>query len=103
MFAHIKAALSLIICNTLVIVTFIYRVYLKDTFDPDRSFASNGVFTSVILMPMGSSTNALRSLSFQERITSRQIKSQSGGMKSKDEAEDASVRQAEEGTSTENS
>ncbi|KIK41693.1 hypothetical protein CY34DRAFT_805785 [Suillus luteus UH-Slu-Lm8-n1] len=103
MFAHIKAALSLIICNTLVIVTFIYRVYLKDTFDPDRSFTSNGVFTSVVMTPMGSSTNALRSLSFQGRITSRQIMSQTGGLKSKDEAEDASVRYAEEGTSTENS
>lgn len=103
MFAHIKAALSLIICNLLVIVTFIYRVYLKDAFDLDRSFASNGVFTSIIITPMGSSTNTLRSLSFQEEIASKQIKAQTGGMKSKDEAEDASVRYAEEGTSIENS
>jgi hypothetical protein len=80
-----------------VIVTFIYRVYFKDTLDLDRPFASNGVFTSVIVTPMGSGTNALRSLSFQERITA-----QIGGMKLKDEAEDASVRYAEEGTSTEN-
>lgn len=97
MFAHIKAALSLIICNLLVIVTFIYRIYFKDTLDLDRPFASNGVFTSIIVTPMGSGTNTLRSLSFQEQITA-----QIGGMKSKDEAEDASVRYAEEGTSTEN-
>jgi hypothetical protein len=96
MFAHIKAALSLIICNLLVIVSFLYRVYSKDTFD--QSFASDGVFTSVIMTPMDSSTNILTSFSSHKGITSRQIKVQTGGMKSNDEAEDASVGYAEGGT-----
>jgi hypothetical protein len=86
-----------------VIVTFIYRVYSKDTFDLDQSSASNGVFTSVIITSVGSSTNALRSLSFQEGIALRQTKAQTGGIESRDEAEDASVRYAEEGTDIENS
>ncbi|KAG2035955.1 hypothetical protein BDR03DRAFT_1092793 [Suillus americanus] len=98
MFSHIKAALSLTICNLLVIVTFLYRVYSKDTFDPDQSFTSNEVFTSVIMMPMGSSTNTRASFSLQKGITSKQIKVQSGGMKSKEKAEDVSVHYAEEGT-----
>ncbi|KAG2069005.1 hypothetical protein BDR04DRAFT_1056138 [Suillus decipiens] len=75
MFAHIKVAFSLIICNLLVIVTFLYRVYLKDTSDINQPLASNGVFTSIILIPMGGSTNAMTSLSLQDGITSRQVKS----------------------------
>ncbi|KAG1839116.1 hypothetical protein DFJ58DRAFT_110735 [Suillus subalutaceus] len=103
MVAHIKAALSLTICNLLVIVTFLYRVYSKDTFDHDQSFASNGVFTSIIMAPMGSSTNTMTSFSLQKGITSRQIRVQTRGMKSKDEAKGASVHYAEEGTSIKSS
>ncbi|KAG2358273.1 hypothetical protein BDR07DRAFT_1612023 [Suillus spraguei] len=65
MFAHIKAALSLIICNLLVIVAFLYRVYLKDTSNINQPLPSNGVFTSIIVIPIGGSTNALTSLSLQ--------------------------------------
>ncbi|KAG1839117.1 hypothetical protein DFJ58DRAFT_110900 [Suillus subalutaceus] len=75
MFAHIKAALSLTVCNLLVIATFLYRVYSKDTSDPDQS---NGIFTSVIMM--GSSTDTLTSFSLQKGITSRQIRVQTRGM-----------------------
>ncbi|KAG2146298.1 hypothetical protein DEU56DRAFT_787361 [Suillus clintonianus] len=95
-FAHVKAALSLIICNLLVIVTFLYRVYSKDTFDLHQSFTSNEVFSSVV-MP-----NTRVSLSLQEGIASRQLTTaQTGGTKLKDE--DTSVRYAEQGTSTEGS
>lgn len=55
-FAHVKAALSLIICNLLVIVTFLYHVCSKDSFDLDQSFTSNGVFTSIVMTPTPSST-----------------------------------------------
>ncbi|KAG1786062.1 uncharacterized protein HD556DRAFT_1248703 [Suillus plorans] len=97
MFAHIKAALSLIVCNLLVIVTFLYRVCSKDTaFDLNQSIASNGVFTTVIITPMGSCTNTPASLSLQEGMTSRQLKVQAGGKESLDE--DVSVHSAEEGT-----
>ncbi|KIK40569.1 hypothetical protein CY34DRAFT_49391, partial [Suillus luteus UH-Slu-Lm8-n1] len=40
--AHVKAALSLIICNLLVIVTFVYRVCWKETFDLDQALTSHG-------------------------------------------------------------
>ncbi|KAG2058149.1 hypothetical protein BDR06DRAFT_852570, partial [Suillus hirtellus] len=50
MFAHLKAALSLIVCNLLVIVAFLYRICSNDTaFELDQSIASNGVFTTVII------------------------------------------------------
>jgi hypothetical protein len=89
MFAHIKTALSLIICNLLVIVSFLYCVYSKDTFD--QSFASNGVFTSVIMVPMGNSTDTLTSFSSHKGMTSRQTKVQNGGVKSRDEDEGVRV------------
>lgn len=52
--AHIKSALSLIICDLLVIVTFVYRVYWKETFDLDQSCE---VFTSVVLIQTTCATN----------------------------------------------
>lgn len=55
-FAYVRAALNLFICNILVIVTFLYRMCSKETADLDQSFPSNQVFTSVILTPMPSST-----------------------------------------------
>ncbi|KAG1802844.1 uncharacterized protein HD556DRAFT_1227959 [Suillus plorans] len=55
-FAYVRAALSLFICNILVIVTFLYRMCSKETVDFGQSFASNQVFTSIILTPMPSST-----------------------------------------------
>ncbi|KAG0707948.1 hypothetical protein DFH29DRAFT_994572 [Suillus ampliporus] len=96
-FGHVKAALSLVICNLLVIVTFLYRVFSKETFDLDQSFTSNGVFTTVIMAQMFGSTNAETSLSVQEGTTSRRITTvQTGATKPKDE--DASVHYAEEDT-----
>ncbi|KAG1741458.1 uncharacterized protein EDB91DRAFT_330028 [Suillus paluster] len=98
-FAHVKAALSLVICNLLVIVTFVYRVFSKETVDLDQSFTCPGIFSSVIMQfPM--STYTRTSLSEQEGATSRQITTvQSEAMKPK--MEDASMLNAEEGTNTE--
>ncbi|KAG2337412.1 hypothetical protein BDR05DRAFT_774564 [Suillus weaverae] len=45
--AHIKAAVSLIICNLLVIVTLAYRVRWKETLYPDQTFGSPIIFTTV--------------------------------------------------------
>ncbi|OJA10984.1 hypothetical protein AZE42_09308 [Rhizopogon vesiculosus] len=52
-FAHIKAALSLFICNLLVIVTFAYRVCSEEV---DQSFVSRGLFTSIVMVPYSSGT-----------------------------------------------
>ncbi|KAG2146309.1 hypothetical protein DEU56DRAFT_170594 [Suillus clintonianus] len=95
-FAHVKAALSLVICNVLVIVTFAYRVLSKETFDLDQSFTSStGIFTSVIMTQFPVSTYAMTS--DQEGTTSRQITTvQIEAMKPK--PEDASIVSAEEGT-----
>lgn len=45
---HVKAALSLVICNLLVIVTLAYRMRWKEAIDPDQTFGSPLVFTSVV-------------------------------------------------------
>ncbi|KAG1748221.1 hypothetical protein EDB19DRAFT_1630413, partial [Suillus lakei] len=66
--AHVKTALSLVICNLLVIVTFVYRVYWKETFDVDQPVTSCGVFTSVILSQMPCSTDT-RTLLISEEGT----------------------------------
>ncbi|KAG1812826.1 uncharacterized protein BJ212DRAFT_1276273 [Suillus subaureus] len=99
--AYVKAStLPLFICNLLVIVTFLYRICLKETVDLDQSFTSNQVFTSVILTQMPSSTTFEMSLSVQEGTTSRQkTVVQTGATKPKDE--DANTRYAEEGTNPE--
>ncbi|KAG1775434.1 hypothetical protein EV702DRAFT_973180, partial [Suillus placidus] len=99
-FAYVKGALSLFICNLLVIVTFLYRMYSMGTVDLDQSFTSNQVFTSVILTQTPSSTIPDTSLSVQEGTTSIQkTVVQTGATKPKDE--DADMRCAEEGTGTE--
>ncbi|OJA16355.1 hypothetical protein AZE42_07816 [Rhizopogon vesiculosus] len=83
-FSHVKAALSLVICNLLVIVTFAYRLFRKDTFDLDQSFESPDIFTtSIIVVQSGSQIPTVRS----------------GATRSK--MEDEGVLCAEEGTSTE--
>ncbi|KAG1764450.1 hypothetical protein EDD22DRAFT_776040, partial [Suillus occidentalis] len=51
-FAHVKSALSLVVCNLLVIVTFVYRVCWKETFDLDQPVTSRGVLTSVVFIQM---------------------------------------------------
>ncbi|KAG1729701.1 hypothetical protein EDB19DRAFT_1641788, partial [Suillus lakei] len=92
-FAHVKAALSLIICNLLVIVTFLYRVCSKVIFDLDQPFTSNGVFTSVVLTSMPCATNPGTSFTVEEETM------RTGVAKAK--MDDASVLYAEGGTSTE--
>ncbi|OAX31935.1 hypothetical protein K503DRAFT_750335 [Rhizopogon vinicolor AM-OR11-026] len=86
-FSHVKAGLSLIICNLLVIVTFVYCLFRKETFDLDQSFESPDIFTtSIIIVQSG-------------RTISSQIPTvQSGPTKSK--MEDEGVICAEEGIIT---
>ncbi|KAG0694412.1 hypothetical protein DFH29DRAFT_326966 [Suillus ampliporus] len=68
-FAQVKAALSLVICNLLVIVTLAYRVYWKETLDPDQSFASPGIFSSVIVTQFPVNTISGASCSVQEGVS----------------------------------
>jgi hypothetical protein len=93
-FAHVKAAVSLIICNVLVIVTFAYRVLSKETCDLDQSFTSPGIFSSVIMAQFPLSTYARTSSSGQDGATSRQITT----AQTKPTLDDASIVSAEEGT-----
>jgi hypothetical protein len=67
--AHVKAALSLVICNLLVIVTFVYRMYWKETLELDQSFTSPGIFSSVIVTRFPLDTNSRMSPSIQEENT----------------------------------
>lgn len=98
--AHVKAALSLIICNLLVIVTFVYRVCWKETFDLDQSSTSYGLFTSVVVAQVSVGASAGTSFSVQDGTASSHITTvQTGG--SKPNMEGASVLYAEEGTSPE--
>ncbi|OJA17737.1 hypothetical protein AZE42_08823 [Rhizopogon vesiculosus] len=69
-FAHVKAALSLVICDLLVIVTFVYRICSKETVDLDQSYTSHGLFTTIVHLPL--STNPGMSLSTQGERTPRQ-------------------------------
>ncbi|KAF9219867.1 hypothetical protein BS17DRAFT_788525 [Gyrodon lividus] len=51
---HVKAGLSLIVCNALVLVTFIYRVCQHSDADSDHWLAEEGIaaqFTSVVEIP----------------------------------------------------
>ncbi|KAG0704446.1 hypothetical protein DFH29DRAFT_371157 [Suillus ampliporus] len=68
-FAHVKTAISLIICNLLVIVTLVYRVCWKETLDPDQSFASPGIFSSVIVAQFPINTISRASPSVQLETT----------------------------------
>ncbi|KAG1764898.1 hypothetical protein EV702DRAFT_92221 [Suillus placidus] len=88
--AHVKSALSLVICNLLVIVTFVYRVCWRKTFDLDQSCE---VFTSVVLTQMPCTTNT------GTLLTSEEGEMEAGAMKVK--MEDASVVYVEEGAGTE--
>lgn len=93
-FAHVKAAVSLIICNVLVIVTFAYRVLSKETCDLDQSLTSPGVFSSVVVAQFPLSTYARTSCSGQQGTTSRQITT----VQTKPRLDDASIVSVEEGT-----
>ncbi|OJA09699.1 hypothetical protein AZE42_05570 [Rhizopogon vesiculosus] len=66
-FTHVKAALSLVICDLLVIVTFVYRICSKETVDIDQSYTSHGLFTTIVHFPR--STNPGMSHSTQEEVT----------------------------------
>ncbi|KAG2340978.1 hypothetical protein BDR05DRAFT_888978 [Suillus weaverae] len=96
-FAHVKAAVSLIICNVLVIVTFAYRVLSKETCDLDQSLTSPGLFTSVVMTQFPMSTYTRTSLSGQEETTSRLITT----AQTKSKADDTSMVSAEEGINAE--
>ncbi|KAG1728534.1 uncharacterized protein EDB91DRAFT_1161922 [Suillus paluster] len=91
-FAHVKTALSLVICNVLVIVTFAYRVCWKETLDPDKSLTSTGIFSSVVVAQFPFNTISRASPSINEETATAQTVQ---GMKN------ASAFCAEEGTSTE--
>jgi hypothetical protein len=84
-----QAALSLIICNLLVIVTFVFRMCWTERFDLDQSFASPGIFTSVVIAQFPYSTNPGMSLSAQEDgiILRQTTPTQSGTMKAKMEGD----------------
>ncbi|KAG1755559.1 hypothetical protein EDB19DRAFT_414159 [Suillus lakei] len=92
-YAHVKAALSLVICNLLVIVTFTYRVCSKETFDLDQSL---GLFSSVVMAQVPISANAGTSLSVPEERRMTMV--QTGATKPK--MENSRVLFTEEGTST---
>ncbi|KAG1769369.1 hypothetical protein EDD22DRAFT_164875 [Suillus occidentalis] len=93
-FAHVKAAVSLIICNILVIVTFAYRVLSKETCDIDHPSTSPGVFSSVVIAQFPLSTYARTSCSGQEGTTPRQIAT----VQTKPRLDDTSIVSAEEAT-----
>lgn len=67
--SHVKAGLSLVICNLLVIVTLVYRVYWKEMLDLDQSFTSPVIFSSVIVTQFSFNTNSRMSPSIQEERT----------------------------------
>ncbi|KAG2115627.1 hypothetical protein DEU56DRAFT_174474 [Suillus clintonianus] len=68
--AHVKAALSLVICNVLVIITLAYRVCWKETIDPGQTFESPAIFSSIVGTQFPFSTMSMASLSAQEETTS---------------------------------
>ncbi|KAG1779451.1 hypothetical protein EV702DRAFT_102146 [Suillus placidus] len=96
-FAHVKAAVSLIICNVLVIVTFAYRVLSKETCYLDQSLTSPGMFSSVIMTQFPISTYTRTSFSGQEGTTSGLITT----AQTKSKPDDASMVSAEKGTNAE--
>ncbi|KAG2352950.1 hypothetical protein BDR07DRAFT_783238 [Suillus spraguei] len=71
--AHVKAAVSLIICNLFVIVIFAYRVLLTETCDLEQSFTSPEMFSTVIMTQFPISTHARTSFHGQEGTISTQI------------------------------
>lgn len=79
-----------------MIVTFVYRVYWKETFDLDQALTSHGVFTSVVMAQFTAGASVETSFSVQEGTVSRDIMTvQTGG--SKPNMEDASVLYVAEG------
>ncbi|KAG2068592.1 hypothetical protein BDR04DRAFT_767766 [Suillus decipiens] len=71
--AHVKAAVSLIVCNLFVIVIFAYRVLLTETCDLEQSFTSPEMFSTVIMTQFPISTHTRTSFHGQEGTISRQI------------------------------
>ncbi|KAG2053141.1 hypothetical protein BDR06DRAFT_489399 [Suillus hirtellus] len=94
-FAHVRAAVSLIVCNVLVIVTFTYRVLLRETCDIEQSFTSPGIFSTVVLTQY---TYTRTSFCGQEGTTSRQITTTA---QTKPKLDDESTLSAEESTNVE--
>ncbi|KAG2068591.1 hypothetical protein BDR04DRAFT_767728 [Suillus decipiens] len=92
--AHVKAAVSLIVCNLVVIVTFAYRVFSKETTDLEQSLTSPAIFSTVVTIHDPISMHTRTSFHGEEGTISRQITM--GKMKSK--PDDTSMGSAEEGT-----
>ncbi|KAG2352952.1 hypothetical protein BDR07DRAFT_1367721 [Suillus spraguei] len=92
--AHVKAAVSLIVCDLVVIVTFAYRVFSKDTCDLEQSLTSPAIFSTVVTIHDPISMQTRTSFHGQEGTISRQITT--GQTKSK--PDDTSMVSAEEGT-----
>ncbi|KAG1814986.1 hypothetical protein EV424DRAFT_1121891 [Suillus variegatus] len=67
--AHVKAALSLIVCNLLVIVSSIYCACWKRTLDPDQTVESPTIFTSVITAQIHVSAISITSPPVYEETT----------------------------------
>lgn len=87
-FAHARVAVSLIICNALVIATFAYRALSTETRHHDRSSTSPGVFSTVVITQFPTSMYTRTSFCEQETI--------SGQITTK--VDDASMVSAEEDT-----
>ncbi|KAG2090067.1 hypothetical protein BD769DRAFT_416289 [Suillus cothurnatus] len=86
---HIKAALSLVVCDLLVIATAVYHICWKENFDLDQSC---GVFTSVVFAQMPCATNSGTSHALEEGTETEATKAK---------MEDARVVYVEEGAGTE--
>ncbi|OAX40613.1 hypothetical protein K503DRAFT_864469 [Rhizopogon vinicolor AM-OR11-026] len=95
-FAHVKAALSLVICDLLVIVTFVYRIYSKATVDLDESYTSHGLFTTIVHLPL--STNPRMSLSTQgERTPEATVQSETTTTKIEEASIEEGISNAKDG------
>ncbi|KAG2079229.1 hypothetical protein BDR04DRAFT_1063830 [Suillus decipiens] len=93
--AHVKAAVSLIVCNLFVIVAFAYRIFSKETSsnDLDQSFTPP-LFSTVILTQFPTNLNTGTSSHGQEGTMSSQITTG----QTKLETDDTCMVSAEEGT-----
>ncbi|KAG2064212.1 hypothetical protein BDR04DRAFT_1110396 [Suillus decipiens] len=68
--AHIKIALGLVICNLLVIVTFVYRLCWKEPVYLDQSWE---IFTSVVLVQVSCTTNTGALLTSEEATMETEV------------------------------
>lgn len=75
-----------------MIVTFAYRVLYKQTFNPDESFVSRGLFSSIVMVQSHFGTNAETSTSAQDAaFPTQKTTVQFGATKSKLEEESVDI------------